>query len=135
MCSCGVLVIYASVVLVVCFVFFKQKTAYEMRISDWSSDVCSSDLLPRIFAKSRKIAFIEWHTGLGGYGELSHIPMMEPGSDGYERMFSWLGDEARETWAKGMDFTNGVTPDYRGWFSAWLPNSAPHAGEIGRAHV
>src|SRR3546814_1542507 len=29
--------------LFVCF-FFKQKTAYEMRISDWSSDVCSSDL-------------------------------------------------------------------------------------------
>src|SRR3546814_2471848 len=28
------------------FVFFKQKTAYEMRISDWSSDVCSSDLTP-----------------------------------------------------------------------------------------
>src|SRR3546814_1199891 len=29
-----------------CFVFFKQKTAYEMRISDRSSDVCSSDLGP-----------------------------------------------------------------------------------------
>src|SRR3546814_2814089 len=30
--------------------FFKQKTAYEMRISDWSSDVCSSDLdLARVF--------------------------------------------------------------------------------------
>src|SRR3546814_5995308 len=29
---------------VVCFFFCKQKTAYEMRISDWSSDVCSSDL-------------------------------------------------------------------------------------------
>src|SRR3546814_2143803 len=28
-----------------CFFFFKQTTAYEMRISDWSSDVCSSDLL------------------------------------------------------------------------------------------
>src|SRR3546814_9755894 len=28
------------------FFFFKQKTAYEMRISDWSSDVCSSDLRP-----------------------------------------------------------------------------------------
>src|SRR3546814_9449613 len=27
-----------------CFFFFKQKTAYELRISDWSSDVCSSDL-------------------------------------------------------------------------------------------
>src|SRR3546814_7371522 len=35
------------------FVFlFKQKTAYEMRISDWSSDVCSSDLSP--FAQERK---------------------------------------------------------------------------------
>src|SRR3546814_15318575 len=28
-----------------CIFFFKQKTAYDMRISDWSSDVCSSDLL------------------------------------------------------------------------------------------
>src|SRR3546814_13062485 len=32
---------------VVFFFFFKQKTAYEMRISDWSSDVCSSDLKGR----------------------------------------------------------------------------------------
>src|SRR3546814_3100386 len=31
-------------VCIVFFFFFKQKTAYEMRISDWSSDVCSSDL-------------------------------------------------------------------------------------------
>src|SRR3546814_8053018 len=30
------------------FFFFKQKTAYEMRISDWSSDVCSSDLYPAL---------------------------------------------------------------------------------------
>src|SRR3546814_3519441 len=29
---------------IMCFFFFKQKTAYERRISDWSSDVCSSDL-------------------------------------------------------------------------------------------
>src|SRR3546814_13456547 len=34
-----------SVVLLPSFFFFKQKTAYDMRISDWSSDVCSSDLL------------------------------------------------------------------------------------------
>src|SRR3546814_4929064 len=32
------------VIVCVFFFFFKQKTAYEMRISDWSSDVCSSDL-------------------------------------------------------------------------------------------
>src|SRR3546814_4456440 len=37
--------IVADVVLCF-FFFFKQKTAYEMRISDWSSDVCSSDLDP-----------------------------------------------------------------------------------------
>src|SRR3546814_7725506 len=30
--------------MLMCFFFFKQKTAYERRISDWSSDVCSSDL-------------------------------------------------------------------------------------------
>src|SRR3546814_3143749 len=43
------------------FFFFKQKTAYEMRISDWSSDVCSSDLSapPRLAAK------IEQATGQG----------------------------------------------------------------------
>src|SRR3546814_1946369 len=34
-----------GVLFFVGFFFFKQKTAYEMRISDWSSDVCSSDLL------------------------------------------------------------------------------------------
>src|SRR3546814_10495004 len=33
-----------SCIWLVFFFFFKQKTAYEMRISDWSSDVCSSDL-------------------------------------------------------------------------------------------
>src|SRR3546814_6405505 len=32
---------------IIVFFFFKQKTAYEMRISDWSSDVCSSDLIGR----------------------------------------------------------------------------------------
>src|SRR3546814_19598361 len=36
--------VVSYVFLYVVVVFFKQKTAYEMRISDWSSDVCSSDL-------------------------------------------------------------------------------------------
>src|SRR3546814_6561884 len=35
--------------------FFKQKTAYEMRISDWSSDVCSSDLSPFDYAAQARI--------------------------------------------------------------------------------
>src|SRR3546814_7173831 len=43
--SCCTIVIIMFNVRVVCyFFFFKQKTAYDMRISDWSSDVCSSDL-------------------------------------------------------------------------------------------
>src|SRR3546814_7555536 len=40
-----VVIILSVMLVVLCVVFFfKQKTAYEMRISDWSSDVCSSDL-------------------------------------------------------------------------------------------
>src|SRR3546814_7983589 len=39
----------------VCVFFFKQKTAYEMRISDWSSDVCSSDLLHSVSERFREL--------------------------------------------------------------------------------
>src|SRR3546814_3293274 len=49
---CAFLLLYACAccgyfcfLFVIVVFFFKQKTAYEMRISDWSSDVCSSDLL------------------------------------------------------------------------------------------
>src|SRR3546814_8118060 len=44
--------------------FFKQKTAYELRISDWSSDVRSSDLLSRIAAAMTGPATIDWY-GMG----------------------------------------------------------------------
>src|SRR3546814_4451385 len=44
------------------FFFFKQKTAYEMRISDWSSDVCSSDLTirPQPFGLRRRDILIDY---------------------------------------------------------------------------
>src|SRR3546814_4852168 len=42
---CVLFVYFLLVFMCVVFFFFKQKTAYEMRISDWSSDVCSSDLV------------------------------------------------------------------------------------------
>src|SRR3546814_5878971 len=46
-----------KVLYIVCvFFFFKQKTAYEMRISDWSSDVCSSDLSEKYADASRHFA-------------------------------------------------------------------------------
>src|SRR3546814_2960152 len=53
------------------FFVFKQKTAYEMRISDWSSDVCSSDLLRRFDSGATGQAFVGAR-GIGGryhYGE------------------------------------------------------------------
>src|SRR3546814_5697956 len=43
-CSCMLIVYGLLLSCGYCFFFFKQKTAYEMRISDWISDVCSSDL-------------------------------------------------------------------------------------------
>src|SRR3546814_9230021 len=55
------------------FFVFKQKTAYEMRISDWSSDVCSSDLAASIFRslvavqlQSRSGLHAAAHQGCGG---------------------------------------------------------------------
>src|SRR3546814_7706642 len=57
MCS-GMLLSY---VLFLLFFFFKQKTAYEMRISDWSSDVCSSDLIGRAFGGDAKLGIFAAH--------------------------------------------------------------------------
>src|SRR3546814_5721819 len=65
-----------------CFFFFKQKTAYEMRISDWSSDVCSSDLSPDI----RKVSF----TGSTAVGK--HL--MRLAADGVKRITMELGGHA-----------------------------------------
>src|SRR3546814_5813383 len=48
--------------------FFKQKTAYEMRISDWSSDVCSSDLhrasRKKSMGRKAMAAFLGWWPGI-----------------------------------------------------------------------
>src|SRR3546814_631843 len=60
------LIIYIYVCFV--FFFFKQKTAYEMRISDWSSDVCSSDLSSII-----RIGYIDEKYFSGKAGAESHI--------------------------------------------------------------
>src|SRR3546814_2455818 len=59
------------------FVFFKQKTAYEMRISDWSSDVCSSDLVE---ARGEALMFGLLHPlqgfvdGAAHHEDLAHHP-------------------------------------------------------------
>src|SRR3546814_16806426 len=53
-----------------CFFFFKQKTAYEMRISDWSSDVCSSDLALGAGPRSEGSGGGRHGGGAGGAGPL-----------------------------------------------------------------
>src|SRR3546814_7559197 len=48
--------------IVYCWSFFKQKTSYEMRISDLSSDVCSSDLLSTLFSFTRAYFLVDMET-------------------------------------------------------------------------
>src|SRR3546814_6699336 len=59
----------------VVFFFFKQKTAYEMRISDWSSDVCSSDLLT-VTQMLRALGVVGKFVEFYGDG-LQHLPLAD----------------------------------------------------------
>src|SRR3546814_5440705 len=69
-------------VLLVCIFFFKQKTAYEMRISDWSSDVCSSDLVRR-----------GWHERAFRRSVTSARLSAGPG-EGHDRRGDWQAEAA-----------------------------------------
>src|SRR3546814_7694484 len=64
-----------------CFFFFKQKTAYEMRISDWSSDVCSSDLAEQDHGRrldgDRQQDLERMEAGTGGHVDFG-VGMMHP---------------------------------------------------------
>src|SRR3546814_3833362 len=60
------------------FFFFKQKTAYEMRISDWSSDVCSSDLL-------KQTVLLENLQRIGHVAPERVLPPLRDGAWGYRR--------------------------------------------------
>src|SRR3546814_19927928 len=57
----------------VCF-FFKQKTAYELRISDWSSDVCSSDLLKTLLNQTPLLRNLGLRARDGGAGFCGRRP-------------------------------------------------------------
>src|SRR3546814_9078105 len=63
------------------FFFFKQKTAYEMRISDWSSDVCSSDLggFSVDFGNNRR--YLEHEMVQVGHRYLPDPESVEPGAE------------------------------------------------------
>lgn len=91
----------------------------------WSHEVVR-DLLPTIFAGTQKIAFLEWHTGLGPRGELTQLCSMQPGTEGFDLITGWLGGK-RTPFDDKTDLSKGETPAYKGLFSAWLPSTAPHA--------
>src|SRR3546814_8675669 len=61
------------------FLFFKQKTAYEMRISDWSSDVCSSDLLPVALSEAALAQYFTFRYVPEPDSILEPIRKLEPG--------------------------------------------------------
>lgn len=92
----------------------------------WSHTVVA-ELLPRVLARAEKVAFIEWHTGIGAWGELAHICSLPVDSPGYERVVDWLGESARTSFSSSAAMSEGHTPSYTGFFSAWLPSTAPRA--------
>src|SRR3546814_17175286 len=106
------------------FFFFKQKTAYEMRISDWSSDVCSSDLLP----------FDQVDAGdLLGHRMLDLQPRVhlhEPDAVGAQT-FGGIGDELDRP---GADIIDRLRRAHRGGAELLPRRFVPSGGgEIGRA--
>src|SRR3546814_14970772 len=64
------LVDYIAIFVVFCVFFFKQKTAYEMRISDWSSDVCSSDLAGGILVTQNGVPAVQGSEVTNSYRRL-----------------------------------------------------------------
>src|SRR3546814_5663142 len=83
--------IYALVIVL--FFFFKQKTAYEMRISDWSSDVCSSDLLGDSARHPAAKLLGEAVDGIGGEAAaaVNGNPVSGRSQQGGERKFEQTG--------------------------------------------
>src|SRR3546814_5451699 len=78
-----------------CVFFFKQKTAYEGRISDWSSDVCSSDLGERFEFAPRAVAAKRQRCGRIGLGLRQRTGLLQR-NVGLVRLGSnWRSEERR----------------------------------------
>src|SRR3546814_13651162 len=78
--------------------FFKQKTAYEMRISDWSSDVCSSDLAARDVARKSIVLLKNEAGALPLAASAKSIAVIGPLGDSKEDMIgSWSAAGDRKT--------------------------------------
>src|SRR3546814_8561337 len=95
------------------FFFFKQKTAYEMRISDWSSDVCSSDLAEAdaYAARSHQRAAAAWRDGKFG-DEVVAVPVPQRRGDPimFDHDEGYRADATIETLAALKPLEGGVVP-------------------------
>src|SRR3546814_10917638 len=112
--------------------FFEQKTAYEMRISDWSSDVCSSDLL----YAARKLGLASTGHAARGTGSPPSASTtnlyLEPGTISPEQMIREVGEGLFVTEMIGSG-ANLLTGDYsRGAAGFWIENgrSEEHTSEL-----
>src|SRR3546814_5314161 len=114
------------------FFFFKQKTAYELRISDWSSDVCSSDLHRGLgHAVGRAAA----HVGLAGNAaDVDHARyrVLRQQRIGVAREFEGAEQVDLEDLAP---LVLGVLGAGSGEVAAGIVDQDVEAFEIGRAHV
>lgn len=90
----------------------------------WSNRTMS-DVLPRLLAHQRRVALIDYHSGLGpfGFGEL--ICEYEPGSPGDRTLKAWFGPQAKSTRAG-----ESVSADLTGTLDTAIPRLLPHAETI-----
>src|SRR3546814_5209021 len=108
------------------FFFFKQKTAYEMRISDWSSDVCSSDLVDE--QREAQIA------GLVGIYENMRPADAAAIFDGLDiEVLINVLDRMREQ--KSAAILAGMNPERARQVTTELAQRQKPPAQIGRAHV
>src|SRR3546814_6385701 len=119
--------------MLILFFFFKQKTAYEMRISDWSSDVCSSDLErhahPVLYPDNDKMQQFEWDGGV----EDPRVVLAEDGL--FVMTYTAYDGTARLCVATSRDLVHWVKhgPAFGQAFEGvWTKAGSI---EIGRAHV
>src|SRR3546814_8422806 len=115
---------YVVFVLCLLFFFFKQKTAYEMRISDWSSDVCSSYLgtYAQLVGRDRGLVIVRLNSGEQRYirGECMGTVGAVSNPDNANQTLAKAG---RSRWMGRRPLTRGVAKN---------PVDHPHGGGEGR---
>src|SRR3546814_9005036 len=114
------------------FFFFKQKTAYEMRISDWSSDVCSSDL-----SMSIRIMAKVWERAIEPLPKMILLCLADYANDQGGEIFPTIATVRAAVGAASETEVRRCMGQFRhlGVLVQEPPGPGPRLWEIGRAHV